>query len=241
MQKSILVTGASSGIGEAVVRHLSSQGYIVVLVARNENKMKQLTEQLTNESLIIPYDLSNLDEIENIFKVCYENNIKLSGMVHCAGINQDLPIKANDIEVMKKITTVNYFSFVELGKYFQKKKYSTENASVVAISSSAAESCAKGMCTYASSKAAVNAAVKVMGKEFLKRRQRVNAIMPNFVDTPMARQMDNALGDLDEKVQYQPLGLIEPLHVAYLVEFLLSDKAAYITGACIPLSGGAIY
>lgn len=156
-------------------------------------------------------------------------------------INQDLPIKANDIEVMKKITTVNYFSFVELGKYFQKKKYSTENASVVAISSSAAESCAKGMCTYASSKAAVNAAVKVMGKEFLKRRQRVNAIMPNFVDTPMARQMDNALGDLDEKVQYQPLGLIEPLHVAYLVEFLLSDKAAYITGACIPLSGGAIY
>lgn len=84
MQKSILVTVASSGIGEAVVRHLSSQGYIVVLVARNENKMKQLTEQLTNESLIIPYDLSNLDEIENIFKVCYENNIKLSGMVHCA-------------------------------------------------------------------------------------------------------------------------------------------------------------
>ena len=97
------------------------------------------------------------------------------------------------------------------------------------------------MCTYAASKAALNAAVKVMGREFLKRYQRVNAILPTFVDTPMAVRMDDALGDLDSKVAGQPLGLIAPEQIAYLVEFLISDKSSYITGACIPVSAGAIF
>ncbi len=142
---------------------------------------------------------------------------------------------------MKEVTAVNYYSFVELGKYFNKKKYSNDRASVVAISSSAAETCTKGMCTYAASKAALNAAVKVMGREFLKRHQRVNAILPTFVDTPMAVRMDDALGDLDSKIAGQPLGLIEPEQIAFLVEFLISDKSSYITGACIPVSAGAIF
>lgn len=146
-----------------------------------------------------------------------------------------------DIEIMKEVTAINYYSFVELGKYFNKKKYSNDRASVVAISSSAAETCTKGMCTYAASKAALNAAVKVMGREFLKRYQRVNAILPTFVDTPMAVRMDDALGDLDSKIAGQPLGLIDPGQIAYLVEFLISDKSSYITGACIPVSAGAIF
>ena len=73
----------------------------------------------------------------------------------------------------------------------------------------------------------------------LKRHQRVNAILPTFVDTPMAVRMDDALGDLDSKIAGQPLGLIDPGQIAYLVEFLISDKSSYITGACIPVSAGA--
>ncbi|MCM1232276.1 MAG: SDR family oxidoreductase [Ruminococcus flavefaciens] len=241
MEKAILVTGASSGIGSAVSEYLSERGYFVVLVARNKDRLNQISERLSGGNLIIPYDLSDLEHIEDIFTACKDNGVKLDGLVHCAGINNDIPIRANDVEIMKEVTTVNYYSFVELGKYFNKKKYSNDQASIVAISSSAAESCGKGMCTYAASKSALNASVKVMGKEFLKRRQRVNAILPTFVDTPMAARMDDALGDLDNKVAGQPLGLIEPRQIAYLVEFLISDKASYITGACIPVSAGAIF
>lgn len=240
MDKWILVTGASSGIGEAVCKYLSSQGYGIVLVARNSDKLREISRSLPEENFYISYDLSNLDCIEEIFTACKEKEIKLDGLVHCAGINNDIPIRSNDIEIMQDVTTINYFSFVEMGKYFCKKKYSNEGASVVAISSSAADACMKGMCTYSASKAALNASVKVMGKEFLKRRQRVNAIMPSFVDTPMSEQMDKSLGDLESKILSQPLGLIEPLQIAYLVEFLLSDKSIYMTGACIPVSGGAI-
>ena len=241
MKKTILVTGASSGIGAAASEYLSEQGYFVVLVARNEDRLHQISEKLNGESLIIPYDLSDTEHIEDIFTKCRDNEIRLDGFVHCAGINNDIPIRANDIEVMKEVTAVNYYSFVEVGKYFNKKKYSNDRASVVAISSSAAETCTKGMCTYAASKAALNAAVKVMGREFLKRHQRVNAILPTFVDTPMAVRMDDALGDLDSKIAGQPLGLIEPEQIAFLVEFLISDKSSYITGACIPVSAGAIF
>lgn len=240
MDKWILITGASSGIGEAVSKYLSSQGYKVVLVARNGEKMGEISQMLPSENFVISYDLSDLTHIENIFTSCKEKGIKLDGLVHCAGINNDIPVRANDIKIMQDVTTINYYSFVEMGKYFCKKKYSKEGASIVAISSSAADACMKGMCTYSASKAALNASVRVMGKEFVKRRQRVNAIMPSFVDTPMSERMDESLGDLDNKILTQPLGLIEPIQIAYLVEFLLSDKSVYMTGACIPVSGGAI-
>lgn len=241
MGKKILITGASSGIGAAVSKYLSEQGYFIVLVARSEDKLKEVQDNLSGESIIIPYDFLHLENIENIFDNCRREGLKLDGLVHCAGINNDIPVRANDIEIMQEVTTVNYFSFVELGKHFNRKKYSNDNASIVAISSSASVSCSKGMCTYAASKAALNASVKVMGREFLKRKQRVNAVLPTFVDTPMASRMDESLGDLENKVAGQPLGLIEPVQIAYLVEFLLSDKSSYITGACIPVSAGAIF
>lgn len=241
MEKTILVTGASSGIGAAVSKYLSEQGYFTILVARDEDKLRKVQQTIHRDSLIVPYDLMDLENIEKIFEDCRKNELKLDGMVHCAGMNQDIPIRSNDINVMQEVTTVNYYAFVELGKYFNKRKYSNDRASIVAISSAASISCVKGMCTYSASKAALNASVKVMGKEFLKRKQRVNAILPTFVNTPMVARMEESLGDLDEKIKGQPLGLIEPEQIAYLVEFLLSDKSSYITGACIPVSGGAVF
>lgn len=239
--RNVLITGASSGIGLSVAQYLSRQQYRIVLVARNAEKLNDVANSLNGEKVVIPFDLNKLSDIKNIFEICREQGIKLDALIHCAGINNDMPICVNDIDVMHQVTTVNYYAFVELGKYFGKKKYSNEGASIVAISSTAADSCAKGMCTYSASKAALNASVKVMAKEYLKRKQRVNAIMPSFVATPMAQEMDKRLGDLNQKLAAQPLGLIEPIDVAYMVEFLISEKAKYITGACIPISGGAIW
>ena len=236
--KNILVTGASSGIGEAVCRFLSEGDYKVIMVARNNEKMRKIADELKTEPLMISYDLQNLEDIESIFHTISDKGIKLDGLVHAAGINRDIPIKSNDIELMKQVTTIHYYSFVELGKYFAKKKYTNDNGSIVAISSLASFRCDKGMCTYSAAKAALEAAVSVMSKELRNRGHRANAILPSFVDTPMIHDENNPIIDIDNKIANQPMGLVKPLDVAYLVEYLLSEKARFISDAHIPIGGG---
>lgn len=236
--KNILVTGASQGIGAKTAEYLSGQGATVILVARNEEKLKKVQETLTTESYIFPYDLKDLDGIKSIFDFCVDKGIKLHGLVHCAGVNRDIPIRNNDVGLMQETFNVNYMSFLEMAKFFSKKKYSEDGSGVVALSSHATNIIAAGMSTYTSSKAALEATVKVMAKEVIKRGIRVNAIAPACVDTEM---VDNAPFIKKEELHaIQPLGIIEPIYISYLVEFLLSDKAKYITGAVVPVSAGNI-
>lgn len=236
MSKWLLVTGASSGIGSEIVRYLDSKGYNLVLTGRSKEKLHNVQCSLINDSLILPIDLQNLQEIETLFKKIKENSIKLGGMVHCAGVGTNLPIRSNNIEDMKSTMTTNYFSFVELGKYFSKKNYSLDESSIIAISSISPLTCYTGACNYAASKSAINTAVKIMAKEFMRRKIRVNAILPAYVNTPLGPAEDDEL-----YVQQQPLGIIRAEYIAYLVEYLLSEKSRYMTGTLIPMSGGMTY
>lgn len=135
---------------------------------------------------------------------------------------------------MQATFRLNYEAFVELVKYFSERRYSTKGSSIVAISSLASVTCRATALNYSSSKAAVNAAVKVMAKELGRRSIRVNSILPGYVITPMTAG-DRLTNDVKNT---QPFGFIEPEYIAYMVEFLLSDKAKFITGANIPISGG---
>lgn len=235
-EKNILLTGASQGIGAETARYLSAQGATVILVARNAEKLKEIQKSISGRSYIFPYDLNDLEHIHTIFDFCIQSGIKLNGLVYCAGVNHDIPVRNNDVGLMCETLTVNYMAFVELSKYFIKKKYSEDDGSIVAVSSNATNIISSGMSTYTSSKAALEAAVKVLAKEVLKRRIRVNAIAPACVDTEMIAHSPSI--NKDEICHVQPLGLIETAYVSYLVEFLLSDKAKYITGAVIPVSAG---
>lgn len=130
---------------------------------------------------------------------------------------------------------IHPMAFIELGKYFSKRKYSNDGSSIVVMSSMAAYEMEKGMAAYASSKAAVNAVVKVMAD----RRIRVNGVAPAFVVTPMIKE------DMDmwekEGNSPQKFGVIPPKQVAGLIGFLMSEQAAYITGEIISISAGMIY
>ena len=236
-KKYVLITGATGGRGEAAARYLYGQGYGLVLVGRNESKLDKFRQELTPDTFCVSYDLNDLHNIESVFGYISDNGIKLDGMVHAAGINRDTAIRMNDVDVMQEVTAVNYMSFVELMKLFVKKKYSNDGGSVVAISSSAVMFHPMAMCTYAASKAALESAVIVAAKESAKRGIRVNAIRPGFVDTKMAADAPSATAERIE--EEHPLGLIDPIHIAYMIEYLLSDKAKYITGAMIPVTGGA--
>lgn len=236
--KHILVTGASSGIGLATAKYLDSLGdtYQLVLVARREEKLRSLQAELLHPSEVIPFDLDQTDRIEQIFSACREKNIKFDGLVHCAGMGINMSIRSNVIKDTASVMQTNYYSFMELGRCFSSRKYSNDGASMVAMSSISPFTCYPGAASYAASKAAINTAVRVMAKEFMKRGIRVNAICPAVVDTPMILP-----SDIPKRQERQPLGIIPPLYIAYLVEYLLSDKAKYMTGTLIPVSAGMDY
>lgn len=240
--KNILITGSTSGIGHEIACQFDQQGANLVLVGRTKEKLEKMEKEFNGNTAAVLYDLSDLENIEEIFRQCKAKIGKLDGMVHCAGSIEMNLIRANDIKAMKRQMDVNAFSFFELGKYFSMKKYSNNNSSIVAISSVAVFLNDPGMVQYSASKAALNAAVKTMAKEFIKRKIRVNAILPANVNTEMFTSGIGAIENfLEDALKRQPLGIIEPEQIAYLTEFLLSDNAKYITGELAVVGGGMEY
>lgn len=238
-KKTVLVVGASSGIGEVCARRLSRKGYQIVMVARDCEKMKKIAEKLSAKNWIYPFDLFDLEKIKSIFEFCKSQDIKLNGMVYSAGMLAECPVKANRLSMLQKSIELHCIAFYEMGKYYYSKKYSYEDSSIVAISSISSILCEQGMGPYSVGKAGLEAAVRTMAKEFLRRKIRVNAILPAGVDTPMAQVKSQRNGvDSQDYMEKQPLGMIPPENVASLVEYLLSDEARYITGAKIPISAG---
>ncbi len=237
----ILITGASSGMGKHFAQYASSQGAVVVLVARREEVLKKLQNDLPGESYIYPYDLYEIDHIRDIFEFVKSQGLKLDALVHCAGTGFDAPLRMVEAEETERVMRVNALSFIQLGRFFSMKKYSNDNSAIVAISSMSGFSNPKGMITYNTAKVAINSAVATMAKELLKRKIRVNGIAPGFVDTPMMREAFESIDGRGERMtKEQSLGIIPVEHISYLIEFLLSDRGKYITGTVIPVSGGDI-
>ena len=236
--RKILITGATSGIGKEAAYYFSMQGDAVFLTGRNQGVLKQMETELENCLGSYALDLSQTESIQGLFDAISDKQIKLDALIHCAGLEGRLaPARLAKTETMDLLMRVHYYSFVEMSRLFYKKSNSNEGASIVGISSLASLMCQKNSIDYSSSKAAMNAAIKVMSKEFLKRGIRVNAILPANVDTPMCKNLKDTI-DIET---IQPMGMIEPRQVVYLMEFLLSEKAKYITGALVPISAGMEY
>lgn len=240
--KNILITGATSGIGYEIACQFAREGANLVLTGRTQEKLASMERELPGNVISVPFDLMNLENIEDIFQRSKEQLGKLDGLVHCAGMADNSIVKANDIDAMKRVMDLNAFSFVELGKYFSVKKYSNNESAIVAISSISAILNDPGMVQYSASKAALNAAVKTMAKEFLKRKIRVNAILPANVNTEMFTSGTDVIeGFMEKALERQPIGIIDPKQIAYLTEFLLSENAKYITGELLVVGGGIAY
>lgn len=185
-----------------------------------------------------------------VFGACKECKIKLDGMVYSAGMDGTWPIKANNTALMEEMMKVNCFAFVEMARNFYSKRFSSDGASIVAVSSIASLLNDIGMSAYCASKAALNSYVKIMAKEFVRRKIRVNAVLPAGVSTPMAEKKGDLLSGLvveetgggnDTSLNPQPLGMIPAEAIASQIMFLLSDKATYITGELLTIGAGRSY
>ena len=231
--KTILITGATSGIGRETARYLHELGYRLVLTGRDAERLSAVADELNGQVSYV-LNLERLEEIPGLFAFLQEKQIRLDGMVHAAGIASCMPVRCNQFGTTDKEMKLHYYAFLELCKQFYSRKISNDGSSIVALSSISCYTKRKGYVPYVASKAAMNAAVSITSKEFLKRSIRVNALMPAYVDT----RMNDGLEELIDIQTAQPMGLIPPREIAYAIAFLLSDQSRFITGSFLPISGG---
>lgn len=233
--KTYLITGGTSGIGLQVATDLAAKGAKVVIVGSNPTKLEHAVSQLPTGNHGICFDLRNLNKIGDIFAQCAEWGIVFDGMVHCAGISPLMLVRDNDVQTMLDAFAVNYFSFVELVKYFQQEMTSASAASIVAISSITASQASNRQSVYGSSKAALEETVRCLAKELMLRHIRVNAVALGAVQTELYKKLECENTSLGNRY---PLGVIPLEEVSGLILQLLSDDAAYMTGSILKMDAG---
>lgn len=241
--KTILITGASSGIGRATAVYLDSLGARQILVGRNEEQLRITQSYLKNDSVLCVMDLSDIMIIESTIKSVIKKFGFLSGLVHCAGISDNRPLSMFKYDNLHKVMLTNFYSFFELVRVVTKKgMYSKEGMSIVAISSVASRAGRETQTAYGASKAAINGAMHSMARELAQKNIRVNSVLPAAVNTAMIEKyydLKEMLNAGERKpLDRQYLGMCQPEYVATVIAFLLSDDSKWITGVEMPVDGG---
>lgn len=236
--KTILVTGASSGIGAATAIDCSRIGAQVILTARNKERLEDTLKQLdgTNHRIVIA-DLSKLDELGTLVGECP----KLNGVVLCAGIGYTLPFAFCSRQKMDEVFNINFFAPVELLRLLVKKKKLEQESSVVFVSSVGGVNVFNvGNSIYGATKGALNTMMKQTALELAQKRIRVNSVNPGMVKTKLIHEgMSITEEQLIEDEKRYPLGRYgEPDDIAKGIVYLLSDASCWMTGQGLVLDGG---
>jgi len=241
--KTILITGASSGIGRTTALLLDQLGAKCILVARREKELNQTADDMKNAARVYPFDLEKVESIAQWISQIIEENGPLDGYVHCAGIAITSALRGIQLSMLDKSMRINFYSFLEIIKQISRPGQFNENMSIVGISSIAAQQGNSGKTIYSATKAAMDAAVRCLAKELTRKKIRVNSVAPALIHTEIYDNLMERAAD-SEQVQAvlsrQYLGLGEPVDVANMAVFLLSPASKFTTGATLPVDGGRL-
>jgi NAD(P)-dependent dehydrogenase (short-subunit alcohol dehydrogenase family) len=240
--RSVVVTGASSGLGRACAEELAVHGARVVLIGRNVERLTAVQSGLAGDGHeLLVLDLKELDRIgAEIGRIAAKVG-RIYGFCHAAGVVDTRPLSVTTSETVQRLMTVNVYAGLELAKAIVRRDVmDPAGGSLVFLSSIYGNVGVPGETGYSATKGAIAAAVRAMAIELARRRVRVNTVSPGLVMTPMT---DAALGDLTpEQVaaieQKHPLGLGTPADVARAALFLLAPATPWITGTELIVDGG---
>lgn len=234
--KTILVTGASSGIGRGVAVTCSKMGATVIINGRNVSKLQEtLALMEADESQMMPGDLTD----ETALSALVASLPKLDGVVHCAGIGQRIPCKDLQEENVNQVMDVNFKAPVMLQAELLRQKKLNKAASIVFIASIASWSPSFGNAVYSASKGAIISYANCLALELAPRKIRVNCISPAMVWTDLITKDGIDEEQLKEDEQKYPLKRYgQPEDIANLVVYMLSDASAWMTGSNVKISGG---
>ena len=235
--KTILVTGASSGIGKATAIECSRLGAKVIIVGRNEQRLQDTFRQLETEGCK-QYLLELTDE--TAVQAFVDSLSCIDGLVNAAGIASTVLFQFAKPEKIRRIFDVDFFAPVELTRLILKKKKMNKGGSIVFLSSIDGTLNAHiGNSTYSAAKGALLALAKGMAVELASKGIRVNCLMPGMTETPLIHGESITQEQLDHDKSLYPLGRYgTPEEIAYGAIYFLSDASRFTTGAGLVIDGG---
>jgi 3-oxoacyl-[acyl-carrier protein] reductase len=239
--RTVLVTGASSGIGRETAILLSQMGARLVLVARSADQLAATQAQLDGTGHYVePFDLANVGQIPGELMDLARRCGPLGALVHSAGVQKTVPLKVLEEEHLAEVMKVNLNAAVALAKGFRQKKVAAPGGSIVFVSSVAGLVGVSGASAYSASKGALIALTKSLAAELSREGIRVNCVAPGYVRTEMMQQFLRTVPaeQLQAIESMHLLGLGHPRDVANAIAFLLADTARWITGTVLVVDGG---
>lgn len=235
--KTILVTGASSGIGQATAIECSKMGAKVIICGRDKERLNNTLSLLEGDNhQTFEGDLLHDEVLNNLVSTVPQ----LDGVVFSAGKGLTLPFQFSTREKFDDIFNVNFFSPIELLRLLSKKKKINQNGSVVFIVSiGGVKRFSVGNSIYGASKAALQSMVNFTAQELASKKIRVNSICPGMVETPLIRKGTLTEEQLKEDMDKYPLKRYgKPEDIAYASIYLLSEASSWLTGQSIVIDGG---
>jgi len=239
--RTILVTGASSGIGRATAILLSELGARIVLVARDVQRLEQTMSALSgSEHRVESFDLTAFDEIPRWLKNLATDLGGFYGLVHSAGVQSTQAVRFLDKVTVDEVMAINILSSMALAKGFRQKDVHNPNSSIVFVASVMGLVGQVARVAYSASKGALISMSRSLALELARDHIRVNCVAPGVVWTEMTENLQNSITpEQFSKIEaMHPLGIGQPLDVAYAIAFLLADTGRWITGSTLVVDGG---
>jgi len=236
--KTILVTGASSGIGRATAVECSKLGASVVITGRNEKRLNETFKSLEGGGhLKIVADLTKQDDIDSLVSQIDQ----LDGLVNNAGVGRNKPVGFIKMEDLDYVYQANVFSGILLTKALLKKKKINRGGSIVFTSSISSRLNSPGIAMYASSKAAITSYMRSCAVELGEKQIRSNAVLPGMVETNLITRGDYTEEDMNRDREFYALKRYgKPHEIAYAIIYLLSDASSWVTGTSLVVDGGRL-
>ncbi|MBS4215208.1 SDR family NAD(P)-dependent oxidoreductase [Neobacillus rhizophilus] len=238
-----IVTGASKGIGKAIAVGLAEAGSHVVLCSRTKVELDEVAKEIEQkgvEALVIPCDVSNPKDIQNVVDEAVKKFHQIDVLINNAGITAKRPAEEYDLNDWNKVIGVNLtgvFLFAQaVGRQMIKQKKGT----IINVSSVGGETALTGSIAYCASKGGVNMLTKVLAVEWAPHGIRVNGIAPAYIETPLVKAIKDQRTEFAQKVEARTplnrLGMPDELIGSAI--FLASDASSYITGETLKADGG---
>ncbi|MDC1127452.1 3-oxoacyl-ACP reductase FabG [Candidatus Pelagibacter sp.] len=236
-KKNIIVTGASGGIGNSIIKKLSEAGANILASGTRIEKLEELKKNFEGLK-ILKFDISQSDKIEEFIEnATSELGGSLDGIVNNAGITQDNLAIRMSLDEWQKVININLTSTFLMSKFAIKKMLKNKSGKIVNITSVVGHTGNLGQANYTASKAGIVAMSKSLAIEYAKKNININCISPGFIQTAMTDKIDDKFKEvIISKIPSARLG--EPDDIANAVLFLSSDQSNYINGETLHVNGG---